>query len=294
MLGDEFPFFTSSDRFKLLDDKSLDAVFVLTPVETHTEYACDALQRGKPVFVEKPPGVNYTDVKHGYETAEKFQTPLLTGFMRRFDPAVQATVQTVQQGDIGNIHVITLVTRDSPRPSYEYLSSLAKNGCNIFCDLTPHDIDLMVWLTGAERPESIYLTGHAHDPVMKEAGEADTVTAVLKYRSGVVASINNVIESVYGYDIRFEVFGSAGMAQMDNPRLSSAKLELTSGFRSPRICTSFPDRFSMAFQNELEHFINCVDGTESPLITKEQCLMTTEIIDRGTESFQQGGVIRFQ
>lgn len=37
---------------------------------------------GKPVFVEKPTGVNYTDVKHGYDTAEKYQTPLLTGFMR--------------------------------------------------------------------------------------------------------------------------------------------------------------------------------------------------------------------
>ncbi|XP_071085959.1 myo-inositol 2-dehydrogenase-like [Haliotis cracherodii] len=294
MLGDEFPFFTSSDRFKLLDDKSLDAVFVLTPVDTHTEYSCDALQRGKPVFVEKPTGVNYTDVKHGYDTAEKYQTPLLTGFMRRFDPAVEATVHAVQQGDIGNVHVMTLVTRDSPRPSYEYLTKCAKSGCNIYSDLCPHDIDLMVWLTGAARPESIYVTGHAHDPVMKECGEADTVTAVLKYRTGIMASIHNVLDSVYGYDIRFEVFGSGGMAQMANPRLSSATLELSSGLRSPRLCTSFPDRFRTAFQNELQHFINCIDGTESPLITKEECLMTTEIVDRGIQSFIEGGVVRFQ
>ncbi|XP_033759561.1 uncharacterized oxidoreductase YrbE-like [Pecten maximus] len=41
------PFYNSDDRETLLNDESLDAVFVFTPTETHADYICESLSRGR-------------------------------------------------------------------------------------------------------------------------------------------------------------------------------------------------------------------------------------------------------
>ncbi|WAR28324.1 hypothetical protein MAR_014028 [Mya arenaria] len=55
------------------------------------------------------------------------------------------------------------VIKTTTRPSYEFLKSADSTGCNILADLGVHDIDMVVWLTRAQRPESIYITCNVHD-----------------------------------------------------------------------------------------------------------------------------------
>ena len=47
----------------LCNDPSIDAVFVLTNLETHLEYARLALNAGKHVLVEKPVAVNVAEIE---------------------------------------------------------------------------------------------------------------------------------------------------------------------------------------------------------------------------------------
>ena len=42
----------------VLDDESLDAIFIVTRHDTHADLVCRALQTGKAVFVEKPLALN--------------------------------------------------------------------------------------------------------------------------------------------------------------------------------------------------------------------------------------------
>src|SRR5207237_4076019 len=54
-VGRRFPAVGQTPRFEdVLDDESIDAVAIATPVSTHYKLAADALRAGKHVFVEKP------------------------------------------------------------------------------------------------------------------------------------------------------------------------------------------------------------------------------------------------
>lgn len=78
----DVPFHSSGDRDALLNDESLDAVFVFTPTNTHADLICSSLNKGKSVMTEKPCGETYEDIRRCYETAERVNKHLLTGFQR--------------------------------------------------------------------------------------------------------------------------------------------------------------------------------------------------------------------
>ncbi|XP_041356204.1 myo-inositol 2-dehydrogenase-like [Gigantopelta aegis] len=280
------PFFTSSDLPELLSSKDLDAVFIFTPTGTHCSLVCQSLSKGKAVFVEKPAGVNLEEIRSCYEHSEKFGKPLITGFNKRFDSPYQNVVSAVHNNEVGDIQMIRLTSRDSPKPSYDFLASIDTTGCGILTDVTVHDIDMMVWITKAERPESIYVITHAHDKKMAEFGEADTMVAVVKYKCGIIVTLDTSRYAAYGYDMRMEVFGSDGLAAVNNPHVSPHVIAGVGGETLTRLNESFPQRFRESYANEMDHFIDCVNGKAKPLITKEESVMTAEIIEKGLESFR--------
>ena len=79
------------------------------------------------------------------------------------------------------------------------------SGCGILTDMLVHDVDVMVWLFKAERPESIYVVTHTHDPKMVEIGEPDTIVVLVKYKSGTIVTLDSTRYAAYGYDMRVEV-----------------------------------------------------------------------------------------
>jgi len=55
------------------------------------------------------------------------------------------------------------------------------SGCNILSDLVVHDIDMVVWLTRAQRPESIFINGHVHDEQLKVWKDKSTSVSSLLF-----------------------------------------------------------------------------------------------------------------
>lgn len=88
---------------------------------------------------------------------------------------------------------------------YRCINVSVSTGCNILADLGIHDIDYLVWMTHARRPESVYVSGHAHDLAMKDARECDILLTQIKYPDGLLAILDTCRVSSYGYDIRAEV-----------------------------------------------------------------------------------------
>ena len=64
---------------------------------------------------------------------------------------------------------------------------------------------MIVWLTDAKRPESIFVNCHVHDANLQDCGEPDSLAALIKYPDGTLITMDVFRESVYGYDIRLEV-----------------------------------------------------------------------------------------
>ncbi|XP_025078582.1 uncharacterized protein LOC112554776 [Pomacea canaliculata] len=194
---------------------------------------------------------------------------------------------------VGNVRNIKTVSRDSPRPSYTFLKACDPTGCNILSDMAVHDVDMIVWLTQGQEPEFIYVITHSHDAELAEAGVADSITVLLKYKSGVIAAIDSCRETTYGYDIRVEVFGSDGMVTVENPRETTSVKDSVAGGSVRRLYHSFPERFEKAFQLQLQHFVNCMAGSEKPIVTMNQAVLTASIIEKGLQSFGKKAPVYF-
>src|SRR3954449_13377323 len=79
----------SSDVDAVLDDDSLDAVFVVTRHSSHADLVCQALERGKTVFVEKPLALTEQQLADILTVVDATGNDrLMVGFNRRFAPLV--------------------------------------------------------------------------------------------------------------------------------------------------------------------------------------------------------------
>ncbi|XP_064615372.1 uncharacterized protein LOC135479460 isoform X2 [Liolophura sinensis] len=212
---------------------------------------------------------------------------------RRFDAAFQDIYDMLVQGQLGKLHICKVTSRDSPKPSYELLRTMDRTGCNILSDMAVHDFDFMSWIMQGTAPESIYVVTHAHDPIMAEIGQPDVSSVIMKYPDGSVAILDSSRESCYGYDNRVELFGSHGMATLENPRQSFATKNFDIGALQKPLMHSFPQRYREAYQNEIDHFVDCMEGKASPRVTKEDCVLTGLMVEAAVESYKQNQAINF-
>ena len=87
------------------------------------------------------------------------------GFNRRFDPDFSSLKSSVVSGEIGDIHMIKIISRDPSPPPISYIE---KSG-GMFLDMTIHDFDMVKYLSGVEISE-VYAKGNCFiDPEIKKA-----------------------------------------------------------------------------------------------------------------------------
>lgn len=134
----------------LYDLYRVDAVVVSSPTFTHEDIVIKALQARKAVFCEKPIAENRANTANCYEMAKKVGRPLFCAFNRRFDPSYSAVRDKVRKGEVGHVHMIKTVSRDSPLPTIDYL----KASGGVFHDCMVHDIDMITWILG-EYPDKV-------------------------------------------------------------------------------------------------------------------------------------------
>ncbi len=178
----------------------MEAIVVATPTDSHEHYVRCGLAAGRAVFCEKPIAGNPADIELCYDLAEKNGRPLYCAFNRRFDAGMKSVYNQVRAGKIGRVYQIKTCSRDSPLPSLAYLK--ISNG--MFHDCAVHDIDMVCWVVG-EMPVKVVAEGSAFDEGIRSLGDVDTIAIILKFPSGVIASIELSRHSTYGYDQRLEV-----------------------------------------------------------------------------------------
>jgi predicted dehydrogenase len=93
------------DVRRALDDKSLDAVSIVTPNHWHTLMAIWACQAGKDAYVEKPCSHTLLEGRRLVEAARKYDRLVQHGTQRRTDPQWIKLVKDVRSGKYGKLLV---------------------------------------------------------------------------------------------------------------------------------------------------------------------------------------------
>ncbi|HMN15401.1 MAG TPA: Gfo/Idh/MocA family oxidoreductase [Bellilinea sp.] len=130
------------DFRELLDKERPDAVSIAVPTALHEEVTMAALDAGAHVLVEKPISATLDEGMRMIRRAHEVNRQLMVGHIVRFNPAIQALKQKLQDGELGRIFQIAC-RRVGPFPA-------RIRDVGVVVDLAPHDLDLMRFLTGLE------------------------------------------------------------------------------------------------------------------------------------------------
>ncbi|MFK7862401.1 MAG: Gfo/Idh/MocA family protein [Granulosicoccus sp.] len=96
-----------SDGLDLIKQAGLDAIGMAVGPEQHLLFGKAALNRGLPVFMEKPPSGSAAGAQELRSAAEKANKPLLLGFMKRYSVGNKIAHNIIQSGDFGDVLGIT-------------------------------------------------------------------------------------------------------------------------------------------------------------------------------------------
>lgn len=135
------------DYRSMLADLEPQAVSIAVPTALHEEVSLAAMEAGADVLVEKPLAANLEQGRHLIEQAKALGRRLMVGHIVRFNPAIQALKQKLQDGDLGRIFQV-VARRIGPFPE-------RVRDVGVVIDLATHDLDLMRFLLSAD-PLRVY------------------------------------------------------------------------------------------------------------------------------------------
>jgi predicted dehydrogenase/threonine dehydrogenase-like Zn-dependent dehydrogenase len=241
----------------VLDDESLDAIFVVTRHHTHADLVCRALETGKAVFVEKPLALTESDLERVIDVIAKTGNDrLMVGFNRRFAPLL-AKMQS-QFGPPRNATARYLVNAGSLAADSWYTNEELEG--SRFAGEGGHFIDALSWWTGSLPAEVYALSG-------PEKGD---VHATVRFQNGSTGTISYITGGNSRYPKEtLDAAGAGRSARLDNFRKATV---WTGRRQSAMKSRGGPDKGQQA---QLVKFVEaCLTGGPMP-IPVESLLATT-------------------
>ena len=270
-------------------DQAVNAVLIGSSTDTHADLIVRAAAAGKHIFCEKPVDLDLARARECEKAVRASGKVCLIGFQRRFDPTFAALKARIEQGEIGTLEALSVISRDPGAPPVEYLQ---RSG-GIFKDMLIHDFDIFRWIFG-EEAETVYATASAlTDPaIATQANDADTTAVTIRTVSGKLAQIHTSRRAAYGYDQRFEVLGSKGMLQAGNHRPTEVVAYGGDVVSVDKPEHFFLQRYEKAYRIELDHFVAVLGGKEKLRVGIEDGVKALELADAATTSWKEGRVVR--
>ncbi|MBV9137120.1 MAG: inositol 2-dehydrogenase [Hyphomicrobiales bacterium] len=281
---------TSMPVEALLASTEIDAVMICTSTDTHADLIERIAQTGKAIFCEKPVDLSAKRIASTLRKVNRAGVKLMIGFNRRFDPNFASLKQRLAKGAIGDVEIITILSRDSAPPPVDYV----KRSGGLYRDMMVHDLDMARFLL-EEDPVEIHAMGSSLvDRRIGEAGDVDTAVVQLRTGSGKLCQISNSRRASYGYDQRIEVHGSKGMLRAANIHETTVEHAGPKGFTTDRIENFFLERYARAYRNELDAFIECVRTGRAPSPSGRDGLKAQLLADAAARSSETGKPVRVE
>ncbi|MCD6122163.1 MAG: Gfo/Idh/MocA family oxidoreductase [Spirochaetales bacterium] len=267
---------------KMLEDKDIDAVCVVTPTSLHVDPVTAVAEAGKPLFCEKPLAGTLSDNLKLSKLIKKAGIICQMGFMRRFDPPCAEAEVMIKEGAIGKPVYFCGFSRD-PFPAPPWACDPAKGG-GLFIDVLIHDFDLARFLM---EDEVLKIYADETNLVVNSQGInrfADNVTANLHFKGGALGTCHASMHAKYGYDMRTEIYGSEGNLILGG--LNSTELTLCTAergiskpltFQTKDKIPHFMFRFKEAYVNEMAAFVESILYNKPPIVNEDDAVKAYRI-----------------
>jgi len=261
---------------QLVADDRVDAVVVCSWGETHEQYVLAAIAAGKPVFCEKPLATTQDACRRilAAETATGRRL-VQVGYMRRYDAGYRALRAVVQGGSIGLPLLMHCTHRNAGVPAH-YVAEM------MVSDTAVHEIDMVRWMFGEEIVAAQVLTPRRN----RNGGELrDPLVLLLEMESGILVDVEISVNIRYGYDIRGEVVGEEGTAELGEP--SPVRVRRAGTVAQP-VPADWRERFVRAYDVELQEWVDAVAGDGELGPSSWDGYAATAVSDAGLTALRTG------
>jgi len=278
----------ASDPVAVINSGEIDAVIIGSPTPTHVPLLREAINAGVHALCEKPIDLDIKNVDELRPLVNSAKTNVTIGFNRRQDPQFKAVKRKVENGEIGKIEQVVLTSRD-PGPAPQ--AYIAVSG-GIFRDMTIHDFDMARNFV----PDIVEVSAFGANSFcdyIKEEGDFDNVSVVMKGSNNEIVTIINSRHSSYGYDQRIEVFGDKGMLQISNLGHSTVQLynNVATASGEPYM-DFFLERYAASYRNELKLFIEGISQGKVLGSTYDDGRAALMLADAALESSRTGKAVK--
>ncbi len=280
---------TTNDFRELLNDSSIDAIAVATPVSTHFELGMAVLRAGKHLWIEKPMTESALQARKLIDEAERRGRILIVDHTFIYTGAVRKMAEIVRSGELGRVYYY-----DSIRVNL----GLFQRDVSVISDLAVHDFSILDYVL-REHPTAVSASGTNHFPGTPE----NLAYITLFYDSGTIAHANvswlapvKVRQILIGgsnkmitYDDlepseKIKVYDK-GVSFTDDPKQIQ---EMRVGYRTgdmwaPKLAVT------EALRVESEHFLACIEGGAAPETNGQLGLRVVELIECATSSMRGKG-----
>ncbi len=282
----------------LLALPDLDCIYIVSPEDTHEEMVELAIERGLPIFLEKPLALSSAKGAEIVALAKKKNVYLQVGFVLRFEARSAFLRDQILNGSFGD-----LVTFRAKRNCSQTWFDIYADRAHAVYETVIHDIDYLLWIAGS-RPTSVYavqrnLSGRVYP---------DATMALLTFESGLMAAIetswlvpdqapaNVLTDNWHGtIDAEMEIVGAKRSARL---RSLESGLEIWGASMSHHLDAGlWPEingAIAGAIKAEDEHFLQIVaDGGKSSTVASiDDAVEGLRIAEAIVESASSGLIVR--
>jgi predicted dehydrogenase len=278
-----------TDWKQVINDPTVDAVMVATPVESHFRIAMAALRAGKHVLVEKPIAPTSREASLLVAEAKARGLILMVDHTFVYTGAVRKIRDLITKGDVGDIYYY-----DSTRVNL----GLFQHDVNVIWDLAVHDLAILDFLLDAS-PTAVSANGANH----VTEGPDNMAYITLYFESGAIAHVN--VNWLAPVKIRQTLIGGSRRMIVYDDLQPSEKVKVYD--RGVNVTANENDRHKMlvsyrmgdmwapelsvkeALLTEIEHFAACVRKEATPMTSGESGLRVVKALEAATISLRKHG-----
>lgn len=272
--------FPQCDRLEaILEDRSVGAVLVLTPPNTHLEIVERCAAAGKHVLLEKPLEISTARAEELVRKSSKVKLGVV--LQHRFRPAAEKLRENLNE--LGKlVSASAAIPNWRPQSYYDQpgRGTRWRDGGGVLLTQGIHTLDLFLSLVGEAAEVKSFVTT---TPVHKMETE-DLVAAAVSFKSGAIGTVHATTTAYPGYPERIELIGTRGTALLEG---TSLKIDLqgkepfemkavSGGGGTGADPMAFPHDWH---RSVLADFLDAIEHNREPRVSGAEALKVHRFID---------------
>jgi len=232
----------------LLDDPSIQAVYIPLPNTLHREWTIRAAQAGKHVLCEKPLGISVAECQEMIAACRQLNVLLMEAFMYRFHPRTMRVAALAREGALGDVRLVRSAFTFRVRDQVNNIRLKRELGGGSLYDVGCYCVNVSRMILG--EPRDAFAFAH-----VGASGVDEALGGVLRFDGGRLAVIDCGLSASRREE--YEVVGTEGRLTVPTaflPGTADAEIHLTKGSETTVLTIPAIDQY----QCMVEHFADAV------------------------------------